>query len=53
MPCPRTGRVEQGQKNNEIPAKKFASPSEGAAEEGGLGEEFRRARAESPAALLC
>ena len=39
---------------HKIPAQKN-SPAQvsGAAEGGGLGEEFRRARAESPAALPC
>ena len=33
--------------------KKFPAPSEGAAEGGGWGEEFRRARASEPRRLLC
>ena len=44
MPCPRTGGLGQGQEPQSA-YKKFAGPSEGAAEGRGLGEEFRRARA--------
>jgi len=44
MPCPRTGGRGKG-KEHKTPSKKFAGPSEGAAEGRGLGKEFRRARA--------
>jgi len=47
---PAHWRVGAKAKKIKIPAKKFASPSEGGAEGGGEGEEFRPARAESPVA---
>ena len=55
MPCPRRGRLGQGQGKDKIPAKKIAGPSEGGAgRKKGLGKRNSRpARAESPAALLC